>query len=343
MENKEPNLTEEQLKLIQDVLKKRINERQFRVSIVGQTGVGKSSLLNALFGTQLKTDPVKPCTKEIEEIPIETKQKNTLFFYDLPGIGESDEADEQYLQKYREHLQSSDVILWAIHADNRSVVFDLQSLKKIMEGYTLEQKAVLMSKLTFVLTKADVLHPPSWIAAKIGNIVKFLPPPETKSTLEQKAHYYQETFIEPYGSLIVSKTYNDCNFSIKEDGFKCDQELKLIYYKGYMNAEKFQSYQQKYPQYQKVFERLYDNYQVIPCSAVFRYNLNKLMLVILNKLGHEATIQFQKIVAGDALDQIPFDETENLCNLLVYDQQKQKIIFEFRRWLNTMKFGIFGN
>ncbi len=333
----EPNLTEDHFKLVIDELGTRVNERQFRVSIVGQTGVGKSSLLNALFGTQLKTDPVKPCTKEIEEIPVETKQKNTLFFYDLPGIGESDEADEKYLQKYREHLQSSDVILWAIHADNRSVVFDLQSLKKIMEGYTQEQKAVLMSKLTFILTKADVLHPPSWIAAKIGNIVKFLPASETNGTLEQKSHYYQKTFIEPYGSLIVSKTYNDCNFSIQEDSFKCDEELKLIYYKGYMNAEKLKRYQQQYPQYQKVFERLYDNYQVIPCSAVFRYNLNKLMLVILNKLGHEATIQFQKLIAGDALDQIPFDKTENLCNLLVYEPRSKKTLFEFGSWLNTQE------
>lgn len=334
---KEPNLTEDQFKLVQDELRTRVNERQFRVSIVGQTGVGKSSLINALFGTKLKTDPVKPSTKDIEEIPIETKQKNTLFFYDLPGIGESEEADEKYLQKYREHLQSSDVILWAIHADNRSVVFDLQSLKKIIEGYTQDQKAVLMSKLTFILTKADVLHPPSWIAAKIGNIVKFLPSPETNGTLEQKALYYQKTFIEPYGSLIVSKTYDDCNFSIQEDGFKCDRDLKLIYYKGYMNAEKFKSYQQQYPQYQKIFERLYDNYQVIPCSAVFRYNLNKLMLVILNKLGHEATIQFQKLIASDALDQIPFDQTENLCNLLVYDPKTKNTLFEFRRWLNVQK------
>ncbi|GEM_PF-1180008 len=337
MEIKEPDLTPDQLKLVQDVLKKSVNDRQFRVSIVGQTGVGKSSLINALFGTKLKTDPVKPCTKEIEDIPIEIKQGSTLYFYDLPGIGESDEADEGYLQKYREHLQSSDVILWAIHADNRSVVFDLQSLKKIMEGYTQEQKAILMSKLTFILTKADVLHPPSWIAAKIGNIVKFLPAPETNSTLEQKSLYYQKTFIEPYGSLIVSKTYNDCDFYIQEDGFKCDEDLGLIYYKGYMNAEKLDKYQQKYPQYKKVFERLYDNYQVIPCSSVFRYNLNKLMLVILNKLGHEATIQFQKLIASDALDQIPFEQTENLCNLLVYEPKTQKTLFEFSRWLNTRK------
>ncbi|XWK88365.1 MAG: hypothetical protein U7127_29985 [Phormidium sp.] len=165
-----------------------------------------------------------------------------------------------------------------------------------------------------------------------------MPSPETNNTLEQKAVYYQKTFIEPYGSLIVSKTYNDCNFYIQEDGFKCDEDLKLIYYKGYMDFEKLQMYQQKYPQYQKVFDRLYDNYQVIPCSALFRYNLNKLMLVILNKLGQEATIQFQKLIAGEALDQIPFEQTEDLCNLLVYEPKTQKTLFEFRRWLNTRKF-----
>jgi len=332
-------LTPEQIKLVQEELKKRIDNRQFRVSIVGQTGVGKSSLLNALFGTNLKTDPVKPCTKEIEDIPIEIKQGSTLYFYDLPGIGESEEADEGYLKRYREHLQSSDVILWAIHADNRSIVFDQQSLKKILEGYTLEQKAVLMSKLTFILTKADVLHPPSWIAAKMGKIVKFLPGQETHETLKKKSLYYQKSFIEPYGNLIVSKTYNDCQFSIQEDGFECDE--RLIYYKGYMSAEKLKMYQQKYPdpKYQQVFDRLYDNYQVIPCSSLFRYNLNKLMLVILNKLGEEATLQFRKIVAGEALDQVSFDKTENMCNLSVYDTKTKKTIFEFRRWLNTQRLG----
>src|SRR6266705_567714 len=104
------------------------------VSIMGQTGVGKSSLINALFNTHFLTDPTRPCTKEIESITIEGKGERKITFNDMPGIGESEYADAAYLVQYREYLQKSDIVLWAIHADNRSIAFDKRALATLLDG-----------------------------------------------------------------------------------------------------------------------------------------------------------------------------------------------------------------
>src|SRR6476661_2745389 len=72
----------------------------FIVAVIGQTGVGKSSLINALFNTDLKTDPVKPTTMTVEKVVVKGN-KGDLWFYDLPGIGESSEADQRYLEDYK--------------------------------------------------------------------------------------------------------------------------------------------------------------------------------------------------------------------------------------------------
>jgi ABC-type uncharacterized transport system ATPase component len=77
---------------ISDEVRKRLEEGKnilLKVSIMGQTGVGKSSLLNALCITQLGTDRIRPCTKEIERVVTRGLSNHELWFYDLPGIGEA--------------------------------------------------------------------------------------------------------------------------------------------------------------------------------------------------------------------------------------------------------------
>lgn len=59
-------------------------QKPFKIAVLGQTGYGKSSLINALFGTNLKTDPVKPCTKKVEKIEVKNDKGDCLWFY---GIG----------------------------------------------------------------------------------------------------------------------------------------------------------------------------------------------------------------------------------------------------------------
>lgn len=60
---------------------------------------------------------------------------------------------------------------------------------------------------------------------------------------------------------------------------------KAGYHRGLLTLEKLKSLKSRHPEHDQIFDRLYDNYRVIPCSALFKYNLQELMLVIMNKLG----------------------------------------------------------
>ena len=304
------------------------------VSIMGQTGVGKSSLLNALFNTQLKTDPIRPCTKEIERIVLRGKSGHKLWFYDLPGIGESGKADTQYLTTYKQMLAESDIVLWAIHADNRSVAFDLDALHRILELTDRTNQVQLMSKLTFVLTKVDLITPSPWILAKLGSDGVFVPQEDTEDILEEKERYYQETFILPYKDYIVSETYHDGKFDLAIPSLTYDKyavDKYTIYYKGFLDKGSVDTLKRRFPKYAPVFERLYDNYRVISCSSLFRFNLDLLMNVIINKLGVDAIERFSNFNSSGTMNRLPLAKAKNYRNFVVYDQVKQQLMFDLAK------------
>ncbi len=178
------------------------------------------------------------------------------------------------------------MVLWAINADNRSTTFDVSALHKLIGDLPEAEQSVLMSRLTFVLTKADILTLPPWILASMGKYGIFAPDEKIKHILWEKELYYQQCFVQPYSRLIVSQTYNDVNFNISHPAFTSNQYT--IYYKGTLSTAQTAELKKHYPQYAEIFDRLCDNYRVIACSALFKYNLHQLMLVILNKLGKDA-------------------------------------------------------
>ena len=93
-------------KTIKQMIQREIEKEQSKplvVSVMGQSGVGKSSLLNTLFGTQLATDAVRPCTNEPQHVVSQVLGGKTLWYYDLPGIGETGK-EEAFLSLYRETL-----------------------------------------------------------------------------------------------------------------------------------------------------------------------------------------------------------------------------------------------
>src|SRR6266496_1359980 len=108
-------------------------QKPLQISVMGQTGVGKTSLVNALFGTGFKVSSTRPETLEPQS-HTENVGGHQLEFWDLPGLGEARSADERYSDMYREKLLSSHIVIWAIHADSRSFRFDRTALEELINS-----------------------------------------------------------------------------------------------------------------------------------------------------------------------------------------------------------------
>jgi small GTP-binding protein len=120
-----------------------------RVGVFGDTGVGKSSLCNALFGKDIaKTSDVEACTREAQEIAL---GDGNIVLIDVPGVGEDKERHKEYVKLYAELLPKLDVVIWAIKADDRKYMTATDVYENIVKPIGLPT--------VFVLTQVDKIEP----------------------------------------------------------------------------------------------------------------------------------------------------------------------------------------
>jgi len=104
-------LQQEQVERLRYWLAQTLNYEP-KVGILGKTGVGKSSLCNALFGKDVAlVSDVESCTRKPQEITLKIGSSN-ITLVDLPGVGESRSRDEEYRDLYSKWLPELDVVLW---------------------------------------------------------------------------------------------------------------------------------------------------------------------------------------------------------------------------------------
>ena len=155
------SLEKEGLKL-DEFQKKKIIERidtiasyKPRVGVFGKTGVGKSSLANALFGTDIcKISDVAACTREPQEILLSLAGKNGFTLVDVPGVGESTERDSEYSSLYQKLLPELDLVLWVLKGDDRAFTSDQLFYENVVKPHLSKGKPFF-----FVLNQIDKVEP----------------------------------------------------------------------------------------------------------------------------------------------------------------------------------------
>lgn len=176
-----------------DILKHLRNLTQYEpvIGIMGKTGVGKSSLCNALFqGEVTPVSDVEACTRDVLRFRL-SSGSHSLLLVDLPGVGESKARDEEYTTLYRRILPKLDLVLWVIKADDRALSVDEHFYRKVMLAY--------QHRVLFVVNQADKAEPyHQW------NTTSNTPSHSQQSTIETKRSAVQQIFLPLHPVCVVS-------------------------------------------------------------------------------------------------------------------------------------------
>lgn len=161
------------------------------IGIMGKTGTGKSSLCNALFqGEVTPVSNVDSCTRDVLRFRLRNGD-HSLMIIDLPGVGESEQRDEEYTALYRRILPELDLVLWVIKADDRALSVDEHFYRKVMLAY--------QHRVLFVVNQADKAEPcHQW------NTNSNTPSHGQQSTIEAKRSAVQQLFLPHHPVCVVS-------------------------------------------------------------------------------------------------------------------------------------------
>lgn len=106
------------------------------IGIMGKTGVGKSSLCNALFRSNVcAVNAVEACTRSPQRVRLRFGN-HFLTLVDLPGVGESQQRDGEYRDLYRQHLPELDMVIWVLKADDRAFSTEEQFYREVFQQFS---------------------------------------------------------------------------------------------------------------------------------------------------------------------------------------------------------------
>lgn len=141
-------------------LKKEIREKPFRVAIIGQGGVGKTSTIQSVFGVKPsssnKIRSVEEGTTDVEEKIYEIEDGFTLSIADMPGLKNDITKDANiYIPLYKKILPDCDLIVYIIDSHAKELGVDIKILRDTV--IPICKEAGKEKNIIIALNKIDVI------------------------------------------------------------------------------------------------------------------------------------------------------------------------------------------
>ncbi len=153
-----------------------------KVAIIGKTGVGKSTTINALFNLDEKVSHTTHGTTKASRKVVELPKGGKLAVIDMPGMGEDIKLDQEYAKTYATILPETDVVLYVVQANVKALKEDQIILRDIVQNVM----GNLKGRLVVGLNQVDKIGPGTW------NTKFNYPSPEQEDNINRRCQAIQK-------------------------------------------------------------------------------------------------------------------------------------------------------
>lgn len=165
-----------------------------KIGVFGKTGVGKSSLCNALFGRDIcAISDIEACTRDPQKVILSFGNAGGLELIDVPGVGESSERDKEYDELYQNLLPELDLIFWVFKGDDRAAASDEKFYKRLIRRYIDAGKPFIA-----VINQVDKIEP-----FREWSVTERRPGAKQATNIEAKRHHIAGLFNLPLSQVLA--------------------------------------------------------------------------------------------------------------------------------------------